>query len=122
MLKAGAAYVPFDPELPAARLDYMLADSGPRVLLSQGGHHQTLSLPPGKTVLCEVRAGEKGPGGEGIRARFRVANLLVAGRCASMTHEGQAAARASGGCFVMGQAAGTAAALAMVTAIMAALS
>ncbi|HEX5129800.1 MAG TPA: FAD-dependent oxidoreductase [Usitatibacter sp.] len=40
-------------------------------------------------------------------------NLLVAGRCASMTHEGQSAARVSGGCFVMGQAAGTAAACAM---------
>ena len=39
-----------------------------------------------------------------------VDNLLVAGRCASMTHEGQSAARVSGGCFVMGQAAGTAAA------------
>jgi hypothetical protein len=39
-----------------------------------------------------------------------VDNLLVAGRCASMTHEGQSAARASGGCLVMGQAAGTAAA------------
>jgi len=39
------------------------------------------------------------------------ANLLVAGRCASMEHLGQSAARASGGCFVMGQAAGTAAAL-----------
>ena len=32
-------------------------------------------------------------------------NLLVAGRCASMTHEGQSAARVSGACFVMGQAA-----------------
>ena len=42
---------------------------------------------------------------------MQVTNLLVAGRCASMTHEGQSAARASGGCFVMGQAAGTAAAL-----------
>jgi len=41
----------------------------------------------------------------------RVPNLLVAGRCASMEHEGQSAARASGACFVMGQAAGTAAAL-----------
>ena len=41
----------------------------------------------------------------------RVENLLVAGRCASATHEGQAASRASGGCFVMGQAAGTAASL-----------
>jgi len=43
----------------------------------------------------------------------RVENLLVAGRCASMTHEGQSAARVSGGCFVMGQAAGTAAHLAL---------
>jgi hypothetical protein len=41
----------------------------------------------------------------------QVNNLLVAGRCASMEHEGQSAARASGACFVMGQAAGTAAAL-----------
>ena len=39
-----------------------------------------------------------------------VDNLLVAGRCASMQHEGQSAARASGACFVMGQAAGLAAA------------
>lgn len=39
-------------------------------------------------------------------------NLLVAGRCASMTHMGQSAARVSGACFVMGQAAGSAAAMA----------
>jgi hypothetical protein len=42
-----------------------------------------------------------------------ILNLLVAGRCASMTHEGHSAARVSGACFVMGQAAGTAAALAL---------
>jgi hypothetical protein len=41
----------------------------------------------------------------------QVPNLLVAGRCAGMQHLGQSAARASGACFVMGQAAGTAAAL-----------
>lgn len=40
-------------------------------------------------------------------------NLFVAGRCASMTHEGQSAARVSGACFVMGEAAGTAAHLAL---------
>ena len=40
-----------------------------------------------------------------------LSNLLVAGRCASMSHEGQSAARVSGGCFVMGQVAGTAAAM-----------
>jgi hypothetical protein len=42
-----------------------------------------------------------------------VDNLLMAGRCASMTHEGQSAARVSGACFAMGEAAGTAAALAL---------
>jgi hypothetical protein len=40
-------------------------------------------------------------------------NLLVAGRCAGMTHGGQSAARVSGACFVMGEAAATAAALAL---------
>ncbi len=43
----------------------------------------------------------------------KVKNLLVAGRCASMTHEGQSAARVSGACFVMGQAAASAAHLAL---------
>jgi hypothetical protein len=39
-----------------------------------------------------------------------VDNLYVVGRCASMTHGGQSAARVSGPCFVMGEAAGVAAA------------
>lgn len=43
----------------------------------------------------------------------RVSNLLVAGRCASMTSPAQSAARVSGGCFVMGEAAGVAASLAL---------
>jgi hypothetical protein len=38
-------------------------------------------------------------------------NLYVVGRCASMTHGGQSAARVSGACFVMGEAAGHAAAM-----------
>jgi hypothetical protein len=42
-----------------------------------------------------------------------VDNLLMAGRCASMTHDGQSAARVSGACFAMGEAAGSAAALAL---------
>jgi hypothetical protein len=43
----------------------------------------------------------------------KVENLLVAGRCASMTHEGQSAARVSGACFAMGEAAATGAHLAL---------
>jgi hypothetical protein len=44
-------------------------------------------------------------------------NVLVAGRCASMTHRGQSAARVSGACFAMGQAAGTAAHLALKNSV-----
>lgn len=40
-------------------------------------------------------------------------NVWVAGRCASMSHEAQSAARVTGACFVMGQAAGSAAHLAL---------
>ena len=43
----------------------------------------------------------------------RVANLYVTGRCASMTHGAHAAARVTGPCFVMGEAAGTAASMAL---------
>lgn len=42
-----------------------------------------------------------------------IENLWVAGRCASMSHEAQSAARVTGPCFVMGQAAGAAADLAL---------
>ncbi|MDB5941664.1 MAG: hypothetical protein JWQ13_1230 [Ramlibacter sp.] len=44
-------------------------------------------------------------------------NLWVAGRCASMTHEAQSAARVTGACFVMGQAAGTAADIALKSGV-----
>jgi len=43
----------------------------------------------------------------------KIDNLFVVGRCASMSHEGQSSARVSGPCFIMGQAAGTAADLAL---------
>lgn len=44
-------------------------------------------------------------------------NLLVAGRCASMTHDGQSAARVSGACFAMGEAAGTGAAMSLAAGV-----
>jgi ribulose 1,5-bisphosphate synthetase/thiazole synthase len=44
-------------------------------------------------------------------------NLLVAGRCLSATHEGQASARNSAQCMAMGEAVGVAAALALSNGI-----
>lgn len=43
----------------------------------------------------------------------KVENLLVAGRCASMTHEAMASARVMSTCMVMGEAAGRAARIAL---------
>ena len=51
VLKAGAAYLPIDPEYPADRIAFMLGDSGAPVLLTQS--RLTGALPAhGATVLC----------------------------------------------------------------------
>ncbi|WP_273826188.1 non-ribosomal peptide synthetase [Pseudomonas asplenii] len=42
ILKAGAAYVPFDPAYPAERLAYMFADAAPSLLLSHSSLRETL--------------------------------------------------------------------------------
>jgi hypothetical protein len=64
----------------------------------------------------DVARGERDRGDEGDPCPG-IDNLLVAGRCAGMTHDGQSAARVSGGCFVMGQAAGTAAAMSLTSGV-----
>ena len=46
VLKAGAGYVPLDPAYPADRLDFMLRDSAPRVLVGEG------ALPVEADVPC----------------------------------------------------------------------
>jgi hypothetical protein len=47
----------------------------------------------------------------------RIDGLLAAGRCVSSTHEALSAIRVMAQCFGMGQAAGTAAALAVQTGV-----
>ncbi|HEX6036994.1 amino acid adenylation domain-containing protein, partial [Longimicrobium sp.] len=51
VLKAGGVYVPLDPSYPAARLGFMAADSGMRVLLTQPSLANALSVPDGVRVL-----------------------------------------------------------------------
>jgi amino acid adenylation domain-containing protein len=51
VLKAGAAYVPLDPQFPRERLDYMLADAGVAVLLTQEGLDGAVSAGEGLRVV-----------------------------------------------------------------------
>nr|WP_286159280.1 non-ribosomal peptide synthase/polyketide synthase [Janthinobacterium sp. HH01] len=51
ILKAGAAYVPLDPEYPADRLTYMQEDSGIALLLTQSAVKQGLTVIQGLRVL-----------------------------------------------------------------------
>jgi amino acid adenylation domain-containing protein len=51
-LKTGAAYVPLDPGYPADRIEFVLADSGPRVLLTERSLLKTLPQPLAPVCLC----------------------------------------------------------------------
>ncbi len=75
VLKAGAAYVPLDPDYPEDRLRYMLADSGPAALVTQpslAGRFGGLEVPvvtldsgvPSRAGLPDTRPvrGTPGPG------------------------------------------------------------
>ncbi|HEX2204129.1 MAG TPA: non-ribosomal peptide synthetase, partial [Longimicrobium sp.] len=53
ILKAGAAYVPLDPEYPEERLAYMLADAGVSALVVSGGVPPALSAHRGAVVSLE---------------------------------------------------------------------
>ncbi|HYQ71608.1 MAG TPA: AMP-binding protein, partial [Gammaproteobacteria bacterium] len=54
ILKAGGAYVPLDPAYPAQRLQYMLQDSAPMVLLTQQRLREYFGSIPEKTAVIEL--------------------------------------------------------------------
>jgi len=59
VLKAGAAYVPLDPAYPPARLDLMVQDSSPRLIVASSEHMGAFG--PGREVLttAEILAGPR---------------------------------------------------------------
>ncbi|MFJ4686580.1 amino acid adenylation domain-containing protein [Streptomyces sp. NPDC088789] len=61
VLKAGAAYLPVDPDYPADRLAHMLADSGARTVVALGASAGRLPKTPGTEVLL-LDADEEQPG------------------------------------------------------------
>ncbi|MBD2847017.1 FAD-dependent oxidoreductase [Paenibacillus sp. IB182496] len=86
--------------------------------IARSGYPIDIHDPSGKGVTA---AWVKGDGAYDIPYRCllpqRIANLLVAGRCISTTHETLATTRLTPSCMATGQAAGTAAALAAAQGI-----
>src|SRR6185312_4764144 len=58
ILKAGGAYVPLDPSYPPERLQYMLADAAPRVLLTQGRLKERLPPSDAEVIALDEQWGE----------------------------------------------------------------
>lgn len=56
VLKAGAAYVPMDPEYPKERIDYMLADTQAELVLTQRRltESDAVHLPPNKILYIDL--------------------------------------------------------------------
>src|SRR5207253_721446 len=63
-LKAGAAYLPLDPEYPKERLAFMLEDARPAIVLTKASLGESLSPPNGNKGFSPLPLGER----SGVRA------------------------------------------------------
>ncbi|HEY1621419.1 MAG TPA: amino acid adenylation domain-containing protein [Streptosporangiaceae bacterium] len=64
--KSGAGYLPLDPALPAARLSYMIADAGLKLVIADDGARPALAAVPGLGAPPgpDESDGPDGPGGD----------------------------------------------------------
>ena len=62
IIKAGAAYMPIDPLLPAERVQYLFQDSAVRVLLTERSFSQQVSDFDGSMIFLEDEGWRNGPG------------------------------------------------------------
>jgi len=53
VVKAGGAYIPLDPMYPPDRLEFMISDAQPKVLLTHSNHVATLPASPGTTLVLD---------------------------------------------------------------------
>ena len=58
VLKSGGAYIPLDPSYPLDRLQYMLSDSAPRVLLTQARLREHLPSHDAEVIALDAQWGE----------------------------------------------------------------
>ncbi|MDA7920910.1 amino acid adenylation domain-containing protein [Verrucomicrobiales bacterium] len=69
VLKAGATYVPLDPDFPAQRLDLMLEDAAPKALIASGKHFSEAPAGGWKSInLDSIEGTSKAPDVKGVTA------------------------------------------------------
>jgi amino acid adenylation domain-containing protein len=98
VLKAGAVYVPLDPEYPRERLVFLLEDSRPAALLTQESLRDRLPIPAGLPVLFPAAlpeaAGADGPAACATLSGDRLAYVIYTSgstgrpKGAMVTHDG----------------------------------
>lgn len=76
VIKAGAAYVPLDPSYPRARIEYIFADSGARILVVESALADGVGVPASsRLIIDELNDGTATESTQRLAAEVRADNL-----------------------------------------------